>query len=898
MSGSTSLTATFLFTDIEGISRLWENDAGRMRAALAIHDDILRKAIGARSGNVFKRTGDGACAAFGSAVDALMAAVDAQRLLHEEEWDLATSLRVRMGLHVGEVEYRDDDYYGVAVNRVGRLHALASGGQIIVSTAVRAVLHGSLPTDVELVDLGEVELRGMAGRERVFQVTHPDLPGSFPPLASAVRDGNVPVPATDMIGRDREVGQVLGLLGLGPLVTITGFGGVGKSRLALAAAPAARDYFPDGAWWIELAPVSGDAVFETAALALGAHRQGVSALDSVIDRLRRDRALVLLDNCEHVLEHARVLVEAILAQCPDITVLATSRAPLNLAGERTLALRPLGAPAPDDSFDRIVASPSIELFEQRAREIDPDFSVTPENGHAIAEICARLDGLPLAIELAAARTRSMSPSEVLSRLDARFRLLRGRERGLAQVVEWSYDLLSAEEQVLFEQLSTFRGRFSAAAAIAVADPALDELDVLDLLDALVAQSLVDAMASSTATGYSVLETLRAFGRDRLDARGTAPEVHQRLREHFVEFAEQAAIGITGPDEATWVTRIDDAIADVRAAFEQALTAADVDTCMRMVIALAPYAFWRLRVELADWAAAALSLPVAAEHPAFDDTAGVAAGLCWGRGDMASAVRYCEMGRPASESTSWYLADSRGTVAMFQGKVDDAIDAYQRASDRAVVSGNTYALALSRSREALAHLYAGLDDVHDLAASSEEAATITGNPTAQCVALWTIAIAEANHDRPSALIHLNRSLELAESVGNVISAGTASELITQLHARLERQSALERLREAIDQIAYWAQSGTVSIQWGMVRKAVRALVAAERFEDAAVVAGSEAAAAAKMPVHTGEADRYSRALDHVRATIGDDAFARSLSEGALLDEAGLITRLRQAAQAAT
>jgi predicted ATPase/class 3 adenylate cyclase len=890
----TAVTATFLFTDIEGSSELWEADPIRMRAALATHDAILRKAVEARGGDVFKHTGDGVCAVFPNTSDALAAAVDAQRALQLEQWDLAAALRVRMGIHVGEAEHRDGDYYGVALNRVGRLHAVAHAGQILVSGATTVVLHGNVPPDVELVDLGEVELRGMTDREHVFQVTHPDLPGSFPPLATPSTPRNLPAALTDLAGRDRELGQVLGLLGLGRVVTLTGFGGVGKTRLAIAAAEAASSELRDGTWWVGLAPASTDTVESTVAHAVGAGRPGVGPLDAVVARLAGRHALLVLDNCEHVAERAAEVVETLLQRCRELHVLATSRAPLGVRGERTLPLKPLGAPAPGAPLGAVLASPAVRLFEQRASDVDPSFELTAANAETVADICRRVDGLPLAIELAAARTRAMAPADLLAHLDQRFRLLRDRERGLADVVSWSYDLLTDDQRLLFDRLSVFRGRFTLAAATAVAGAGADELDVVETLDALVGQSLVDATVDGDGTRYGLLETLRDFGAARLDERGATPDAVERHRRFFAARAGEAAIGITGPDEAAWVRRLDEELADIRTAFERSCAEGDADACAGIVVALEPYAYWRLRVELADWARTALD--AIGDQPARGDVLGVAVRMHWAKGDMASASALDASGGPTEAATSWALVDGRGTVELFRGAVQEAVDAFERACDLAREAGDDYRFAMSASRVALARLYAGMPDAADWAELTSELAARVGNPTATAVALWTEAVVRFGNDRAEAIVLLERSRALAEDVGNLISTGSATDVARQVRTGVERQSSVRRLVEAVAQLEEWGTFGAVGVQWGTVRRAVRALAELGRFEDAAVVAGAEAGATSKMPVQQGEADRHAKVLARLEELLGPEAWRRLTAEGAALGQGDLLARLRSAADA--
>ena len=466
-------TVTFLFTDLEASTRLWEEHPDAMHGALARHDEILRGAIAAHEGHVVKTTGDGFHAAFADASSAARAAVDAQVALAREAWGDTGELRARIGIHTGPAQQRDGDYYGTALNRAARLMSVAHGGQIVVSLATEELLAGSLDADTALVDLGVHQLRDLAAPVQVFQLVHPGLRRDFPPLRSldAYR-GNLPVQATSFVGREAEIAAIGTALTTSSLVTITGVGGVGKTRLAVQAAAEVLPDFPDGAWICELAAaIDGDSMLQIVAATLVVPpRAGHDLTDAIAQFLRSKRLLLVLDNCEHLLDEAGALASALIQHCPGVRMLATSREGLGVDGEQVWPLPSLTVAASSDST-ALVGNDAVRLFGDRAHAIKPAFVLDAGNVGAVAEVCRRLDGIPLAIELAAARVVSMTPREIADRLDERFRLLTGGRRSaverhhtLRATVDWSYSLLDERSRTVFDRLAVFDGGFDSAAA--------------------------------------------------------------------------------------------------------------------------------------------------------------------------------------------------------------------------------------------------------------------------------------------------------------------------------------------------------------------------------------------------------------------------------------------------
>ncbi len=541
---------TFLFTGIDEATRPWGEVPNDMAAALRIHDAIVRGTIERHGGYVFGIGGDGFSAAFSSAADAATAAIEAQEQLRD---DAMIDFRVRMGLHTGDAVERDRTYVGSEVSRATRLLSLAHGGQVLVSDATVVLLRDR----VALRALGEHRLRGRHGRMAVYQVVADGLPVDFPVLRSVDDSpGNLPQQLTSLIGREPVVGEVAELVRSNSLVTLTGVGGVGKSRLALEAGAEVATEFPDGVWMIELASV-GDPTSVPAALAtgLGITPQGDTPLvDTIAETLRGRQLLLVVDNCEHLLTAVGSVLEAILASSQSVTILATSREILGLDGEAAFTVTPLAVEGGE-------SSDAVTLFVDRARAVRPDFGLRePVTAAAVTEICETLDGLPLGIELAAARMAAMSAPEVRDRLADRFRLLQGsaqapeRQLTLRHTVEWSYDLLPDDEQHLLRSSSVFAGGFELASVVDVVDHG-DDVDVLRHLDSLVRKSLVVADHTATRTRYRQFETIRQFAEDRMAETGALELTRDRHAEHFARAAVARWDHWNGPgwrDAVDWV----------------------------------------------------------------------------------------------------------------------------------------------------------------------------------------------------------------------------------------------------------------------------------------------------------------------------------------------------------
>jgi predicted ATPase/class 3 adenylate cyclase len=562
-------TVTFLFTDIEGSTRLWEHEPQAMAAALARHDTLVREAIDRHAGYVFMTAGDAFCAAFQTADSALAAASDAQLALAKEPWTEPVRIKVRMALHTGVAEIRENGYFGPPLNRVARLLAAGHGGQILLSVSTEKQVRDSLAVGFGLRDMGERRLKDLIRPERVYQLIVPGVAADFPALKTLdARAQNLPMQLTSFVGREQEMDQVKGLLRSSRLVTLTATGGAGKTRLALQVGADLIDEFADGVWFVELAPLSDPRlVAQAVASILGIKEQpGELLTDTLTKKIGDKEPLLILDNCEHLVLACAELCEALLSSCPQVRILASSRELLRIGGETAYRVPSLSLPDPRTTArgESLIRYAAVRLFADRALAVKPSFQVTDSNAPALASICQRLDGIPLALELAAARLRSISVEELNQRLDKRFHVLTGgsrtalpRQQTLRALIDWSHDLLNPVERAMFRRLAVFVGGWTLQAAEQVCageDVVGDE--VLDVLASFADKSLVVVEERNGTTRYRMLETMREYARERLNESDDGARVRARHLAFYLALAEEGGPALTGPSQGEWLELLD------------------------------------------------------------------------------------------------------------------------------------------------------------------------------------------------------------------------------------------------------------------------------------------------------------------------------------------------------
>jgi predicted ATPase/class 3 adenylate cyclase len=606
---------TLVFTDLEGSTKLVQELRDAYPALLDAHHNIVRTAVSEHGGRIEETAGDGVFATFPDPADALSAAVEIQRRHTVHTWTGDSEVRVRIGVHTGRVTRVETGYAGIDLHRAARISAAAWGGQILVSSTTQGLVGDALPAGVGLRDLGEHRLKDLKTSARLFDVVANGLRSDLPPprtLDAAPRT-NLPTQLTSFIGRDGDVQQIVESLDDHRLVTLTGVGGVGKTRLAIEVAAHRLDRHPDGAWLVELAPLTEpDLVVRTIATVLGVREQPEQdLLQTVVGVLEEQSCLILLDNCEHLIDVSAEIVATLLSRCPDVRVLATSREGLGVAGESIRAVRSLHLPANDDDLptSEIASHESVVLFLDRARGVDPTFHPTADEMRTVAQICRRLDGIPLAIELAASRLRSLDVGHLFERLDGRFRLLAGgsrtalpRQRTLEATLEWSHDLLGDAERILFRRLAVFASGFTIEACETVAaDISVPAAEILDLLDGLVDKSLVFIDRSGGRYRYRMLETVRDYARSKLVAAGELERLRDAHAAWVRDLVAAASPHLRGPAQRRWLDTLDEEHAEIRAALGWALDCSDTRTAS--AIALPLVWFWAKRgttTESVEW----------------------------------------------------------------------------------------------------------------------------------------------------------------------------------------------------------------------------------------------------------------------------------------------------------
>ncbi len=787
-------TVTFLMSDIEGSTRLWERDPEAMGVAIPAHYAVLAEAIARHGGvrPVEQGEGDSVVAAFSRASDAVAAALDAQRAMAAQAWPDGIELSVRIALHTAEAQLRDEgNYFGAALNRCARLRAIGNGGQTLLTRGVHDLVVDRLPDQAELVDLGTHRLRDLGRPEHVFGLRHPELPSGDVPLRSLdALPNNLPEQLTSFVGRERELAELGDALVATRLLTLTGAGGCGKTRLAAQLAADSLDRFGDGVWWIDLAPLADPgAVGPALGDALGVKPlPGATTLQAVVSQLAESAALIVLDNCEHLLEECALTAEALLRGARAVTVLATSRAPLGVEGETVWRVPSLSLPSElaVEPIAAVAQSDAVALFIERAVKVRPNFAVDAGNAPAIAQICHDLDGIPLAIELAAARARVLGVEQIAAALEDRFRLLTGgarsalpRQQTLRASVNWSHELLDDDERKLLRRSAVFAGGWNLNGVETVCSGGgIDRMAILDLLTSLVDKSLVVVDEHTGGVRYRLLETVRQYGIDRLAEAGELASLRDRHREHFVELAEEIAPHLEAAGQNAWLDALDADAANLAAALDHAVTDGDERSALRLCVALTVWWKLRGRFELAE-AAFQRALCMSA-----DGQPALRARAQWGRGyllayggrfeeaiaaELAALARAQQLGET---STAARALDALGTVRLFSDPVG-ARDDIERARELARSSGDEWCYVDACQILAVTLL---LEDDPRAESVFEEALEIIERTAYAEFAAWhwwgigRVRQLQGRDDEAIALYE--RAIAIADAVGEPVSSGSS------------------------------------------------------------------------------------------------------------------------------
>jgi predicted ATPase/class 3 adenylate cyclase len=886
-------TVTFLLTDIEGSTRLWETVPEAMGVALEQYNRLVTGVIEGYGGVVVPSRGEGdsVFAVFPSAVSAVEAAGACQLALNGEAWPAGAVVRVRMGLHTGEARVLDGDYVDHApINRCARVKAAGHGGQVLVTKTTRNLVEGRLGGGFGLRRLGEFRLRDLAEPELIYQLTHAELPADFPPVRTvAERGGNLPLQVSSFIGRERELEQTAAALTQARVVTLTGPGGVGKTRLAVQAAAQETPRFADGTWLCELAPVRDPVGVDDAVAAVFSvtAQAGQSTREALVEFLRRKELLLVLDNCEHVLAEAAALAGALQRSCERLAILATSRERLRIDGERLVPVPPLDVPGADADLAAITQAEAVRLFAERAAAVKPGFQVTAGNAAAVAAVVRHLDGIALAVELAAARVPAMTPGELARRLERSFAVLAaGRRRATARhqtlraTIDWSFQLLAEDEQALLSRLAVFAGGATLDAVEAVCGgEGIDPDAIFELLAGLVARSLLVAEERGLETRYRLLETIRQYGEQRLGQAGETERWQARHADYYAELLGRVRDHAHDPNpEVFWAVRLGAEQDNLLAAWSWAIGTGDVDAAFKVLASFAPSEVWNT-YPLLLVGEAALDLPGAAEHPGYPLALAVSALFASNRADVAAAEELCRRAAEANarrDAPDWRVEETicaaRTNIATTRSAFADAARLAEQAAGIARAGGDLADASIQLTIAVACHVLAsdaprGVPLAREALALARE----IGAPALVATALLEVGAAVVQTDPGQARACLRESRELSTALGYqsardlVWATGIASLLN-------DRTATLELGHNAIRAL----QRGGDRLRMGITLHMIAGTLATTRPDAAVIILGAAEA-------HVIESESTAQMINSiVAAALGDERARELRARGADMD----------------
>ncbi len=903
---------TFFFTDMEDSTRLWADFPEAMPEVLQRHDVVLETAIEADGGAVVKHTGDGINAVFNDGRAAVRAAVQAQLAFRRADWSPLPRFGVRIAIHSGEAMERAGDYLGLSLSHAARLRDAGHGGQILVSASVAQRLVEDGMEEISAIDLGSHRLRGLPGTHRIYQIHHPKLPSRFAPLRTLDAATPLGVPATTFHGRAREMAELCTLLDHARIVTLVGPGGVGKTRLAAEIGVDIGHRFRDGVRMIELARSDATAAAASMAADLGVVRRSRrSYKDSILDWLGTKRLLLVIDNCEHVVPAVGPLVRDAAEVASGVTFLCTSRQPLGLPGEVLFAVEPLGVPRQDEDDARLADYPAIQLFADRAAAARYGYRPSSEQLQTISHICRQLDGIPLALELAAARVRSMSLEDIAHHLDPGSPLLAAttpdhpHHGTWLATIDWSYELLPMEARRVFARMSVFRGSYTVESARAVCTETSSDREVLSALADLADRSMLVAELDQPESRYRMLTTLREFAAEKLAAMGHADEIRDRHAAFYVALAERASRELFTEAEERWTIKLSAEFANLQAVHAWAIQRKDLELEVRLLSALWTYGLQHISADYFRWVEEAISALPLASHPRAPDLYGIAALGAWLRGGSRETAALCKAAFKAEERlASGVTAPARMAIVFVTSYAPDltdpavmelAVDMPSRFLELVEwcrASGDPFWIGYSLGAGSLGRLMAGeVERAEFLARRAVDNANATGCPTLLAWAQVSLATALEESDPVAAEHLLDDNVHMARAVDSRLVLGVSLSLLAVQRRRLGRpRDAIPPLLEVLE---HWHRLGNRPQVWHALREAAMCLGMLGVDDLALELLASVDRADLVMPLLPADRAHMSSLLVHIEQRLGAEAFRRARYDTVALDREAALTLAREA-----